>query len=105
MSKQQKQVPGAWYDQPPAGYAKGLRYGADRSDECARRKREEGKPWSAYDAERFERQARRLRAMALLCERSTATRAGDVDFLGMSDPTRTREAEDAAIAQAERIKQ
>lgn len=94
-------VPGAWYDQSPADYARGLLYGADRSDETARHKRDEGKPWSYIDAEHFERQARRLRAMARLCTRSNATRAGDVDFLGLTNPAQSREAEAAAIAKAE----
>lgn len=96
-----KPASGAWYDLEPIEYARGLEYRADRSDESARRQRAQGKPWSEQEAQRYERQARRLRAMALLCVRSTATRAGDVDFLGMSDPTQTPEAEAAAIAKAE----
>lgn len=91
----------AWYDLSPAAYAKGLRYSADRSDETAAHHIATGKPWSSHEADRYRRQARRLRAMALLCDRSTATRAGDVDFLGMKDPSQSREAESAAIAKAE----
>ena len=87
-----------WYDLQPSDYARGLRYSADRSDECATRQMADGKPWSGYEVERFHRQARRLRAMALLCDRSTAARAGDIDFLGLMNPAQSREDEDAAIA-------
>ncbi len=88
----------AWYDLTPVQYAIGCRYKADRSDEVATYKTTEGKPWSRYDEELFRRQARRLRAMATLCDRSTATSAGDVDFLRLNDPTLDPEDEDAAIA-------
>jgi hypothetical protein len=93
----------AWYDLPPSGYARGLRYHAARSDESAARKEAEGKSWSVGEAERYRRQARRLRAMALLCDASAAATAGGVDFLGMTDPSQPRDAEDAAIARAESL--
>lgn len=96
---------GNWYDIHPLEYAKGLEYSAARSDECAIRQETEGKPWSAYEADRYRRQARRLRAMVLLCKNTTEVRAGRVDFLGLSDPTRSREEEDAAVAIAERLAQ
>lgn len=99
--KSPKTVPGAWYDQTPASYANGCRYGAERSDRSAERIAAEGKPWSEHEAERFRRQARRLRAMAILCDRATCATAGEVDFLGMTNPSQSREAEDAAVAQAE----
>lgn len=89
-----------WYDLPPAKYAEGLRYSADRSDESAARRLSEAKAWSAGEADHFARQAKRLRAMARLCDKSTATRAGDVDFLDMHNPAQTREAEAAAVAAA-----
>lgn len=88
-----------WYDLTPADYAKGLRYGAERSDESAARRLAEGKPWSPHDAAYMRRQARRLRAMAMLCDRSTATRAGDVDFRRLNDPSVPREQEDATVAE------
>lgn len=91
-----------WYDQPPIEYAKGLRYNADRSDETADRCEKEGKPWSQSEVEHFRRAARRLRAMALLCDRSRATRAGDVNFLGMSSPAQTNEELDSILHQLER---
>lgn len=90
-----------WYNQSPASYATALRYSAERSDRGAARRRAEGKPWSEGDAIHLERQARRLRAMALLCDRSSAARAGDVDFLGLDNPSQSREAEDAAVLKAE----
>lgn len=88
-----------WYDMPPADYAESLRYGAARSDESAARQRAEGKPWSEHEARHMERQARRLRAMALLCDRSPADRAGAVDMRRLSDPTLDRETEAATVAE------
>lgn len=94
-----------WYDASPAEYAKTLLYGAERSERSARHYDTEGKPWSPREAEYMRRQARRLRAMATLCEASKATRAGDVDFLGMSDPRQSIEELERAIAKAEKIKE
>lgn len=91
----------AWYDLPPASYARGLRYHAERSDEVATRIESGGKPWSAGDADRYRRQARRLRAMALLCEASQAATAGAVDFLGMTNPSQSLVDEQDAVAKAE----
>lgn len=93
----------AWYDLPPSGYARGLRYHAERSDEMATRKDAEGKPWSAGEADRVRRQARRLRAMAVLCDVSTSARAGEVDFLGMTNPSQSRTDELDAVARAEAL--
>lgn len=90
-----------WYDLPPKAYAESLRFYADRSERNADRVAAEGKPWSAGNAEYFRRQARRLRAMARLCDASTASRAGAVDFLGLQYPALSRDAENAAIAKAE----
>lgn len=90
-----------WYDLTPASYAESLRYSAERSDESAMRHAAEGKPWSPGEADHFRRQARRLRAMALLCDRSTAARAGEIDFRRLSDPTRSREEEDRIVAEIE----
>lgn len=92
----------AWYDLPPPGYARGLRYHAERSDETATRIEGGGKSWSAGDADRYRRQARRLRAMALLCDASPAARAGEVDFLGMTNPSQSLVDEMDAVAKAER---
>lgn len=90
-----------WYDLAPRDYAKGLRFKADRSDECAACRLAESKPWSPGEAMHFTRQARRLRAMALLCDRSEAATAGDMDFRGLHDPTLPREEEDRVIAEIE----
>jgi len=94
-------VPAIWYNLPPADYAKTLRFNAERSDECAAHRRKEAKPWATHEAATFERQARRLRAMALLCDRSPAPCAGQVEFLGLNDPSQSREAEAMAIEHAE----
>lgn len=90
-----------WYDLTPAKYAEGLLWNAQRCDESAAYKRTEGRPWSEGEAQRSERNAKRLRAMAMLCAISTAERVGNVDFLDMDNPAQTREAEAAAIAKAE----
>lgn len=92
-----------WYDLPPSGYAKGLRYNADRCDEQALRMRAEAKPWSESDIDRCERNAKRLRAMAMLCEISTAERAGEIDFFDMHSPRQTTEEEAAAVARAKAL--
>lgn len=93
---------GIWYNLTPADYAKGLRYGADRQEECAAYKDGEGKPWSASDAERNRRQARRLRAMATLCDRSTELTAGAIDFRGLSNPLTPPDEEARVVAAIER---
>lgn len=94
-------VPHIWYNSPSSTYADGLRYNAARNDECAAYKDSEDKAWSAGDAERNRRQARRLRAMAMLCDRSPNMPAGKIDFRGLNDPTRSSEQEIAAIEQIE----
>lgn len=90
-----------WYDQTPANYAKGLRWDADRNDERAAHHRTQNEPWSPGDVVFAMRAARRLRAMAILCDHSTEERAGGVDMLGMDRPEQTREDEDRAVATAE----
>lgn len=98
-----------WYDLTPAEYAKGLEYNAERCDQQAARLRAEpksweaAKPWAPSDANRSERNAIRLRAMAKLCHASEATRAGDVDFMGLSEPSQTRDQEQVAIATIEAL--
>ena len=93
-----------WYDMAPAQYASGLQFYAERNEEAAFYKDREGKPWSVGEAARNRRTARRLRAMAKIAENSTAIRAGDVDFLGMQNPSQTLEEEEAAIAAANEVK-
>lgn len=90
-----------WYDQTPAEYAKCLRFNAERSDRAADVKLAECKPWSRGEAEHFRRQARRLRAMALIAEHSTEARAGDVDFRKLHDPTLRPEREAGVVAAVE----
>lgn len=85
----------------PAEYAKGLRYGAERSDASAARMQADSKPWSPYEVAYFKRAARRLRAMAALCDRSTCSCAGGVDFRRLNDPTIPREVEDAVVLEIE----
>lgn len=85
--------PSIWYNLPAESYAKDLRYNAERNDECAAYKDTEGKPWSNGEAERSRHQARRLRAMALLCDRNPHVAAGSIDFRGLSDPITPRETE------------
>lgn len=92
-----------WYDLTPANYAKGLRFNADRCDQQAEHHRNDSRAWSPYEEERAVRNARRLRAMAILCDVATVDRAGEVDFLGMQCPAQTREEEDAAVACAEAL--
>lgn len=94
--------PSIWYNAPARIYAIGLRYNAERSGESAAHKDAEGKPWSAREADHMRRQARRLRAMAMLCDRSPDVPAGSVDFRGLSDPTIPRDAEDSTVAAIER---
>lgn len=93
--------PAIWYNLPASDYAKGLRFNAARSDECAAHKDSEGKPWSLSDAERNRQQARRLRAMALLCDRKPDIPAGNIDFRGLDDPTTPRDVEAATVAAIE----
>ena len=91
-----------WYYNSPKEYANWLRFGAEGSDASAARREAEGKPWSAREAELFRRQARRLRAMAMLCERSTAARAGDIDFRRLHDPTLSDDESDETVSQIEK---
>lgn len=92
-----------WYNLTPAEYAKGLRFNADRCDQQAAHHRTDGKSWSEYEAQRSERNALRLRAMAMLCDISTEPTTGKVDFFDMSNPAQSREDEAAAIARAEAL--
>lgn len=90
-----------WYDLTPAAYAKALRYSADHSDECAARQDKSTDAWAPREAARYRRQARRLRAMALLCERSPADRAGDIDFHGLTDPSQSSGLEEQIVSAIE----
>lgn len=76
-----------WYEQSPSSYAKGLRYGADRSDESAKRYDVSTDRYAPREAIWMRAQARRLRAMALLCDESNALTAGDIDFHNLHDPS------------------
>ena len=84
--KQESQGSVLWYDTPPKEYAKLYHAAARRSKESAARQQAEAKPWSEGEIKNFVRQARRLRAMALLCENSEAKRVGDVYFMGLDRP-------------------
>ena len=101
VTGEERVAPSIWYNLSPAEYAKGLRFNAERSDESAAYKDAEGKPWSPAEAARSRRQARRLRAMATLCDRSDALRAGDVDFRRLNDPSLSADAEADTVAQIE----
>ncbi|AMX93681.1 MULTISPECIES: hypothetical protein [Mesorhizobium] len=89
--------PSIWYNLPAVRYAVSLRYDAERNDESAVRKDSEGMAWSAGEAVRSRRQARRLRAMALLCDRNPAIPAGNIDFRGLSDPITPPDVELATV--------
>lgn len=86
-------VPSIWYNQPGRTYANSLRYNAERSEESAKRLDNEPHAWSRRDADYMHHQARRLRAMALLCDRHPEKPAGHIDFRGLSDPTTPRHLE------------
>lgn len=104
-----------WYNLTPAQYAEGLRYNAKRNEERATRLDQEAcmaredssrpfysrKEELADNAAFARRQARRLRAMATLCDLSAAERAGKVDFRRLDDPTCPRDLEDATVAEIE----
>jgi hypothetical protein len=103
-------VPAIWYNAPASSYARTLRFNAEGSEQSAKRKRQEDvpaslrnlKPWDIRDAERFEHQARRLRAMAALCDRNPTVPAGRIDFRGLKDPTTPNDAELTVIEAIER---
>lgn len=95
-------VPHIWYNSRAAAYAASLRYGADRSNESAARQEQEGKPWSSREAERMREQSRRLRAMAILCDRNPDVPASRIDFRGLSDPITPRDVEIATVEAIER---
>lgn len=94
-------APAIWYNLPGSRYAETLRYNAARSDESATHKEAEGKPWSSGEAQHMRRQARRLRAMAVLCDRSPDLPASHIDFRGLNDPTTPRDVEDSTVAAIE----
>lgn len=91
-----------WADDPPKEYAKLCRFMAERSTRSAARQRAEAKPWSEGEAKYFDLQARRCRAMALLCENSKAERAGDIDFRGLDRPELDLETQLRVIESIER---
>jgi hypothetical protein len=91
-----------WADDPPKEYAKLCRSAAERSTKSASRQRAEAKPWSEGEAKYFDQQARRCRAMALLCENSKAERAGDIDFRGLDKPELDLETQIQVIESIER---
>lgn len=94
-------VPAVWYNFSPAERARAIRWNAERCDECAAHHDAEAKPWSPNDAAFWRRQARRLRAMAKLCDLSTAETAGEVDFRGLDNPGTSQAAEDETIREIE----
>lgn len=95
-------VPHIWYNSRASAYAASLRYGAEISDENAKRQEQEGKPWSRMEADRMRRQSRRLRAMATLCDRNPDLPSSRIDFRGLSNPITPTDAEIAIVEAIER---
>lgn len=89
-----------WWNLMPSEYARGLRFRADQSEKSASHFRAQNKEFSGYEVRRYERQASRLRAMALLCDTATVKTAGEVDFLGMTNPSQSEEDEKRSIRAA-----
>ena len=85
----------------PEEYARSLRASAENSDKSAARWRNPNdRPFKGgseqiaeMEARHFDRQARRLRAMALLCDRSTAATISEIDFFDLHNPARSMERE------------
>jgi hypothetical protein len=96
-------VPVIWYNLTPKEEAAQLRYHAENSERSAARMRAARSGYSEHDARDMDRQARRLRAMAILADRSPASTAGKVDWMGLGDPSRSLESEAAAVAYAEAL--
>jgi hypothetical protein len=92
-----------WYNLTPSEYAVTLHWYAARSDEGADAQDKLDVSWGPRTAERLRHQARRLRAMAMLCERSVLSQAGDVDFHDLHSPALTREQEVAIIEEIEAL--
>ncbi len=90
------------YNAPASRHADYLRYSAERSDASAARHRAEAKPWSESEAAHMERQARRLRAMAKLCDMRPGSPLREIDMRGLTDPTLDRAIEAEIVAQIER---
>ncbi|WP_269581934.1 hypothetical protein [Roseibium sp. Sym1] len=93
--------PVIWYTLPGKTYATSLRFNAVRAEQSAERREAEGMPWSAGDAEKMRQDARRLRAMAMLCDRSPDYPAGSIDFRGLSDPTTPKDVQDTIVTDIE----
>lgn len=82
-----------WYEMPPSERARFMRFSA--SEQQSKIDRYYGavarglRPmdWRPANLEDSLRSIKRLEAMAMLNEASTASRAGDVDMLGLQDPT------------------
>lgn len=95
-----------WYDLLPSEYAGYLNFCADRREEQINRyletlrgaKKSVTMPsWTYADATQAQWSMRGLRAHAWLLSISDAARAGDVDVLGLSDPTMPTALEQALI--------
>jgi len=94
----------------PEQYAKSLRYSAESSDRSAARWRNPNeRPFKGgceqiaeMEARHFDRQSRRLRAMALLCDRSTAATTRGVDFFDLHNPAMSLERELYIVERIER---
>lgn len=86
-------------------HARALRYQAGRSEAAAAEKRAHPRnAWSHSDAEDLEHSAKRMRAMALLCDMAPAdTPSGRIDYRGLdrSDLGYRREGEIIAQVEAE----
>lgn len=89
------------YNAPAQRHAATLRFYANRAMEAAKARRSEGKSWSEGDAERFEHQARRLLAMAALCNASPDVQVKNVDFQRLDDPTLSVDEETVIIENIE----
>lgn len=89
------------FNSPASEHAKYLRFAAENSDRSAQRHREQGKPWSEGEAKYMDRQARRLRAMALLCDANPTARTGDINFMRLTDPSLPQEDEQIIVAEIE----
>ena len=91
----------AQYDLPPAEMARALRSNAQDNLDLAKKKSRSQDEWIRKDAPKSERTARRLNAMAMLCDMSTAATYGGVQMRGLDDASQPKAVEDLVVAQIE----